>query len=1307
MNKYQKVKMIGEGSFGKAFLVKDRSNGKQYVIKEIAMGKMGPKEREDARKEVAVLAQLQHPNIVSYKESFEEFGNLFISMDFCDAGDLFARINAQRGVLMQEAQILDMFVQISLAIKHIHDRKILHRDIKSQNIFITRGGIMKVGDFGISKVMNSTMELARTCIGTPYYLSPEICENRPYNNKSDIWSLGCVLYEMTTLKHPFEAGSMKNLVLKIIRGTYPPVPPRYSYELRNLLAQLFKRNPRDRPSINTVLNKPFIQARIKKFLNESEVQAEFSHTILHGAKLQKRLPPGGRPVSAPAAKKPTPAPTPAFQKYDPASVYKNKVAARRPASAASRPAPVGRQISGGAARRPPSAAAQRNNDIVAKRKELLEKEKRRRAELVEKRAEDAKLQHQKFVEKQKQDRIKRGKDQWRSNLLDSYGDKDDNKDKPSPVEPPSKPDWVDPVVPAPSDAPRGNYARYHEALDKQRREREARLRQPISGGGDAVSADPISAANRAAALAQENRQRGADSAERARVVEDFRERQRQAMVNKARGQGVGPASRPPSGRRDAANNSPFARNPEENDYLQKLKQIRQQNFFDRRALQERRAGRPDPKEAERLRNEKIEALRAQAEERGKQLKAQLERQRQEAAAREQKAMQQRAVPAARPISADEKRKENIPSRAVPMQPDSGARAVPVQPASGARAVPVQPASGARAVPVRATPMPGLTKALNAIGSEDKAPATDAQAANKPPSMTNVMSDIGAGQQLSPQEARQKWAAPAATPLVSPGKNQERGKWAEPGQRENIDLSNITLEATGSQMEATAAPVAKRAGWGKPTVLKPAPDSSPDNRPAWGSPSGTVVNVLQAAPVIDSTTVIISAQQARDAVKEANAKIAAEDISDPITEDDSPSNQKIGVTISVSKPLVLKKPTILTPGGATITMSKDAPETANTASTKLADTSVPLFNKMPKPSTPENKMAADADLDVMDLDLDDREKKLIRSLERAKQPFMEKTSGLMIGLTVGNFDCNTKMLRTCSEPDLAKLFRTMDNPFLEVAASAVFAESSESESDEAGSEGKMSMEDEDEGSEGDEEDENADSEDEDTTLYQAELAALMASQNSASTEDSESRHDPESVTPSAMEEGDSPDEASEEVSADRASSGDLIKDSDNDDADDLAEQDVADFEQMRATLQQLVQDDKPKGSKKMLKETLNAQTLSEAISSIGAGVAKMAVSENKEEWMSDSSSDTDHSSHHEEEEDQFCRLEESRVNLEKELGEATFLQAYKIIQAAQEDEEESLDEGRKLVTKVLGKEKSHLYDKILHLVVSDSAYSEGN
>ena len=107
--------------------------------------------------------------------------------------------------------------------------------------------------------MDGTTDYAKTCVGTPYYLSPEVWENKPYNNKSDLWALGCVLYEMTTLRHAFEAGCMKNLILKIIRGSYPPISPTYTYDLRNLIASLLRKNASDRPSLASVLRKGFIR----------------------------------------------------------------------------------------------------------------------------------------------------------------------------------------------------------------------------------------------------------------------------------------------------------------------------------------------------------------------------------------------------------------------------------------------------------------------------------------------------------------------------------------------------------------------------------------------------------------------------------------------------------------------------------------------------------------------------------------------------------------------------------------------------------------------------------------------------------------------------------------------------------------------------------------------------------------------------------------------------------------------------------------------------------------------------------------
>nr|XP_028577922.1 serine/threonine-protein kinase Nek5-like isoform X3 [Podarcis muralis] len=214
MDEYEVIKMIGEGSFGKVFLAKGKDNNQPCVIKEVNLTKMPRKEKESSQKEVAVLSKMKHPNIVAFYTAFQENNKLYIIMEYCDGGDLMKRIILQRGVLFDEDKILSWFVQISLGLKHIHDRKILHRDVKAQNIFLSNNGVIaKLGDFGIARMLSNTMEFARTCVGTPYYLSPEICENKPYNNKTDIWSLGCVLYELCTLKHPIMEEEFSHTVI--------------------------------------------------------------------------------------------------------------------------------------------------------------------------------------------------------------------------------------------------------------------------------------------------------------------------------------------------------------------------------------------------------------------------------------------------------------------------------------------------------------------------------------------------------------------------------------------------------------------------------------------------------------------------------------------------------------------------------------------------------------------------------------------------------------------------------------------------------------------------------------------------------------------------------------------------------------------------------------------------------------------------------------------------------------------------------------------------------------------------------------
>mmetsp|Transcript_28141 Transcript_28141/g.45600 ORF Transcript_28141/g.45600 Transcript_28141/m.45600 type:complete len:908 (+) Transcript_28141:221-2944(+) len=270
-SKYEQMEMIGKGSFGKVFKVRDREDRKIYVVKKLKFSDDTESEREAALSEVEVLSQLHHPNIVQYRESFwDSKDHLCIVMGYCENGDLHEKIQeaVQTSYKFPEEQVLDWFVQMCLAIQYIHSKKIVHRDLKSKNIFLTANNMVKLGDFGIAKALQGTMDMATTLIGSPYYMSPEMCQNRPYNYKSDIWALGCVLYELCTLKHAFTAQHFPGMVLKILRGSYPPIPTTYSQGLRDLVATMLSKQPEQRPSVTAILNHPIIRLRGLEFLSQ-------------------------------------------------------------------------------------------------------------------------------------------------------------------------------------------------------------------------------------------------------------------------------------------------------------------------------------------------------------------------------------------------------------------------------------------------------------------------------------------------------------------------------------------------------------------------------------------------------------------------------------------------------------------------------------------------------------------------------------------------------------------------------------------------------------------------------------------------------------------------------------------------------------------------------------------------------------------------------------------------------------------------------------------------------------------------------
>jgi NIMA (never in mitosis gene a)-related kinase 1/4/5 len=245
------------------------------VVKQIDVHTMDHEQRVSARAEAILLSKLVHPAILTHYESFEDDVSvdegakrrtLCIVTEFCDRGDLARLIAARGDRLFLEEEVLDIFCQLALAVAYIHNRKVLHRDLKPGNVMITKDGQIRLGDFGISKLLAHTHAEARTIVGTPIYLSPEVVEGRGYGNKADVWSLGVILYELMTLKRPFSGSSIPSLVRRILRGKFPPLPSCYSEELRGLVSLMLSRSASTRPSVAAILQLPLLKPFVEKFV---------------------------------------------------------------------------------------------------------------------------------------------------------------------------------------------------------------------------------------------------------------------------------------------------------------------------------------------------------------------------------------------------------------------------------------------------------------------------------------------------------------------------------------------------------------------------------------------------------------------------------------------------------------------------------------------------------------------------------------------------------------------------------------------------------------------------------------------------------------------------------------------------------------------------------------------------------------------------------------------------------------------------------------------------------------------------------
>ncbi|XP_017267310.1 serine/threonine-protein kinase Nek2 isoform X2 [Kryptolebias marmoratus] len=259
---YEVLFTIGSGSYGRCQKIRRKSDGKVLVWKELDYGNMAESEKQMLVSEVNLLRELKHPNIVRYYDRIVDRANatLYIVMEYCEGGDLSSLIHRciKERRYLEERLVLRVMAQLASALKECHGRSdggatVLHRDLKPANIFLDARQNVKLGDFGLARILNHDTSFAKTFVGTPYYMSPEQINRMSYNEKSDIWSLGCLLYELCALSPPFTAYNQKELAEKIREGRFRRIPYRYSEELNALLCRMLDLKDYLRPSVESIL----------------------------------------------------------------------------------------------------------------------------------------------------------------------------------------------------------------------------------------------------------------------------------------------------------------------------------------------------------------------------------------------------------------------------------------------------------------------------------------------------------------------------------------------------------------------------------------------------------------------------------------------------------------------------------------------------------------------------------------------------------------------------------------------------------------------------------------------------------------------------------------------------------------------------------------------------------------------------------------------------------------------------------------------------------------------------------------------